>query len=235
MLLIRHIQLTLLGFSLALTFSALPWPAPRPSRRAYNVETTHRRRFLRSRPPSLARAMTEWDELGARARADGGGRPRSGLIATVSFEKAAWCARTALFQIDDRPFEASIASRGARAGDGGARSRRREMRRADRLSTARTRWLRARAPCGAAARRPRGRRRGAARGPARLGSPRSCRPRRPRRPRARHARQSVSGQGEATLHDRGVGDQSTRRSTRRTGVPGYGDRARQRSGRQGAP
>jgi membrane fusion protein, multidrug efflux system len=90
---------------------------------------------------SVARDVTEWDEFTGRLEPvqTVAVRPRvAGLIATVSFEEGSLVSQgQALFQIDDRPFQAQVDRLRAEVAQATvARDRAAvEMRRADRLSS----------------------------------------------------------------------------------------------------
>src|SRR5258707_241749 len=91
--------------------------------------------------PAVARDVTEWDEFPGRLEPvqTVAVRPRvAGLIATVSFEEGSLVSQgQALFQIDDRPFQAQVDRLRAEVAQATvARDRAAvEMRRADRLSS----------------------------------------------------------------------------------------------------
>jgi multidrug efflux system membrane fusion protein len=91
--------------------------------------------------PSVARDVTEWDEFTGRLEPvqSVAVRPRvSGLISNVSFEEGGLVRQgQALFQIDDRPFQAQVDRLRAEVAQATVARERAaaEMRRADRLSS----------------------------------------------------------------------------------------------------
>ena len=92
-------------------------PASRPRR-------PHRQLPQVTAAAAVARDVTEWDEFTGRLEAvqSVGVRPRvSGLISSVSFEEGSLVRQgQVLFQLDDRPFQAQVATAARRAGAGDA-------------------------------------------------------------------------------------------------------------------